>query len=376
MKHSILPPDYNHSIVSLSNSLLHYYHIASPHKGIEELNELLSEIGPRNIIHVTLGGMAQSLLEYHLDENSFLRRHFFQSISSVFPSSSPTTTISLHTGLTPSEHGLIPWITSVQASDCVIDTVFRKETSSPEKIMDAPIDCNLKYQTIYEQISKNHTGIKTVLLSSHNQNKGSNSFQSVWDQVIQITEETGDHLIGVYWTDLIFTARKHGCFSEEVHKLIVQINHLLEETIQKTHDSFFIITADHGLIDIQENIVLNQFSTLTNLFLNPPSNGSRSVSFWIKKGYEASFETEFNKILGDEFLLFPRNKFLKSGLLGPGMMHSDIPDFIGDFIAITSGPKQLIYQTGKQQGDKNHIASHGGLSQSEIKVPLIIIASN
>ncbi len=376
MKHSILPPDYNHSIVSLSNSLLHYYHIPSPHKGVEELNKLLSDTHPRNIVYMTLSGMGQALLEYHLDESSFLRRHFFQSISSVFPSSPPTTTVSLQTGLTPSEHGQMPGINSVQESDHGIDTACRKEASLSERNAGNSIGNNLKYQTIYEQISKNHTGIKTVLLSSHDQKEGSNSFQSVCNQVIQITEESGDHLIGVYWTDLAVTACRHGCFSEETHKLIVQINHLLEETLQKSHEALFLITADYGLTDICENIILDQFPSLINLFSNPPSHGGRSVSFWIKKGYEALFEAEFNKILGDEFLLFPKNKFLKSGLLGPGIMHADMPDFIGDFMAITSGPNQLIYPTKKQQGYEKQMASYGGLSQSEIKVPLIIILPN
>ncbi len=97
-------PDYDHSIVSIANSILRAFGAECRHKSLPLLDRYLDK-GFKNVLLMLFDGMGTEALSDHLPENSFLRRHVADTLSSVFP---PTTTAALpsvETGLTPFEHG-------------------------------------------------------------------------------------------------------------------------------------------------------------------------------------------------------------------------------------------------------------------------------
>ncbi len=99
----------------------------------------------------------------------------------------------------------------------------------------------------------------------------------------------------------------------------------------------------------------------------------RFISFFVKKHKMKQFEDAFKKY-EDKFLLFDREEFLKHKLLGTGIMHPKIDDFVGDYLAIAvsdSAMKSIYLQNGKWENE--FLAHHSGLTEDEMLVPLIKI---
>ena len=72
------------------------------------------------------------------------------------------------------------------------------------------------------------------------------------------------------------------------------------------------------------------------------------------------------------FLLFTKEEFSKSNLLGRGKKHYKIDEYLGDFIAISISNKAIRYTIDGNKF-KKLIADHAGMTKEEMEVPVIII---
>ncbi|MBS5864334.1 MAG: hypothetical protein KIC54_06575 [Clostridium sp.] len=78
----------------------------------------------------------------------------------------------------------------------------------------------------------------------------------------------------------------------------------------------------------------------------------------------------------DKFILYKKQEFLNSGLLGEGIQHKKVDDFLGDYVAIsTSGTRILLenYLTIANGKIDNKVSTHCGLTKEELEVPIIKI---
>src|SRR5665648_355708 len=84
-------PDYNNCLVNLACSILKHFGAHPQHATLPVLDSLLKK-QYTNVVVMLFDGMGSEALEFHLPEDSFLRRHCTADISSVFP---PTTTAAI-----------------------------------------------------------------------------------------------------------------------------------------------------------------------------------------------------------------------------------------------------------------------------------------
>ena len=105
----------------------------------------------------------------------------------------------------------------------------------------------------------------------------------------------------------------------------------------------------------------------------PPSIESRSVTFWVKEDMKNIFEDEFNKFFGNDFWLMTKKEFLDKHFLGFGVKHPKIDDFIGNYMALSTGSSIIPLETYLAEPKKIKKSTHCGLSKEEMEVPLIVI---
>ena len=141
--------------------------------------------------------------------------------------------------------------------------------------------------------------------------------------------------------------------------------------LSQMKDTLIVITADHGMVDT-ENVTLNDYPDICDCFIRPPSLESRVVTFAIKNNCQVEFAKLFNKYFGNDFKLYTKQEFMDSGLLGSGTPHRKVDDFIGDFVAISTSAKSLHYVQIQIKKVKL-IGEHAGISEQEMKIPLIFI---
>jgi hypothetical protein len=135
-----------------------------------------------------------------------------------------------------------------------------------------------------------------------------------------------------------------------------------------------VVTADHGLIDVErpDQTLLEASDPLIELLQVPPSGDARMPIFHVREGRRAEFQRQFDDRFGDRMLLVSTDEAEKLRLFGPGPLSPVARRRFGDFVAIAHRPATISYHPpGKPVGNL-YLAVHAGLSPEEMLVPLVI----
>ena len=174
-----------------------------------------------------------------------------------------------------------------------------------------------------------------------------------------------------YWHEPDATMHEKGCNIDDIRIIMRKIDDMACKMHREVDDTLVIISADHGHIDITEEIYLNEIPEIDECLIMPISMEARAVSLFIKPGMEKVFEERFNQYFNDDFILIPKDKVLSSEF-SKGKQHRKVMDFI-ELHCVRKTPKMLRYRT--LVSPKRHIykGHHAGLTEMEMMVPLIIL---
>jgi len=156
-----------------------------------------------------------------------------------------------------------------------------------------------------------------------------------------------------------------------ITEMIKNYNSQLEALVEGLCDTLFLVTADHGMTDIVMKRV-EDYPKINNALLRHICLEPRCCSLYVKDKYVAGFPKIFNETFPDKFVLFTHNEFLQSGLLGEGLQHPKIKDFVGDYVAVAISDIAIWYKNINGEFT-NFKGTHAGLSNEELTVPLITI---
>ena len=146
--------DYDHSIVSLSCSILKHYGAEYHHKTFEPMDELLQH-PYKHVVIMLFEGLGMEVLRRHLPENSFLRSHALGELSSVFPPTTTAATTSIESGLTPAEHGWLGWnLYFPELGDIVSLFPNTRRGTQEQAAKFHAARQYLRYRTVYEKIEE------------------------------------------------------------------------------------------------------------------------------------------------------------------------------------------------------------------------------
>jgi len=364
-------PDYSNCLVNFSNSILSYCGAATHHTTLPQADVLLSK-NPRHLVVIVLDGLGISVLERYLPEDSFLRRHLVSEFSSVFPPTTTAALTSIESGLEPIEHGWLGWSLYFPEEDKVINAFYNtiKETD----IQAAPYHAAQKhfdYKSIYSQIGEMQNVTVNRIYPF-----GKNAFPVLDDWLKEIErvvkEEKERSFTLSYWGDPDYSLHQYGSQNEKVRFLVKDLDEKIENLCSKLTDTLVFITADHGHTDI-ENILLSDYPELTAMLVRPCAIEARSVSFFVKDGCLEDFKEMFLSLFGKDFILMTKQEVLEKKLFGTAGLDTDTLQkhtaSIGDFLAVASGSKALLWSEKSKQF-KSH---HAGITKEEMIIPLIAV---
>ncbi len=365
--------NYDNSIVSLSNSFLKYYNVPTSHHSLPVLDEKLDK-NYKNVIFMILDGMGIDLIKRNLPQDSFICEHIAEQIFSVFPPTTAAATTAFHSGLTPYESGWLGWMSYYKQYNEIIEN-FRNTAFYSGKKLTTPPPANdiIKYETIYEKIIKQNPEVEYHKIFPAFDPNGVESFEQMCEKIDTLSKQSNKRkLFSAYWTEPDSSVHKYGTTAQEVKEVLLNLDENLKKLADNLNDSLLVISADHGQIDVEEIYLNITYPELCEMFVRPPALEARFVTFFIKSKKMEEFEKKFNDLFSEDFILWNKADFLKSGILGNGKMHRQVPEFIGDYVAISYGNRSLRYSTG----EKEHAslkADHAGMSEKEMLVPLILV---
>ncbi len=362
-------PNYNRSILSIASSVLNHFGVKDcQHKTLPEFDKLL-EKDYKNIIVILFDGLGTSALNYHLEENDFLRKHYVTDISSVFPSTTVAATTSILSGYSPLECGWLGWdlyFEEIGKNVAVFKNTLQRNGEPAAKYNVA--HKYIPYKNVMQRIEK-VKGRKSAYCVAFFSKYRIKSVEDICKTIYKLSKKRKKKYIYAYWHQPDEAMHGHGVTSPEAHKEILHITSEVEKLSGKLKDSLVIITADHGLCD-SVNLFLEDYPELYDMLKIPPSiEPGRAMSLFVKDGLQDAFKKEFNRLFGDSFRLMTKEEVFSENILGYGKPHPRTHDFVGDFLAIATTEKTLF--TAREEHE--FVGVHAGLTEEEMTVPFIAI---
>lgn len=375
-------PDYTRCPINIISSIRKYYKTASEYPTLPKLDAEL-EKKYRNVVLIVLDGLGTDMLERNLSASNFLRRRLADNLTSVFPSTTAAAMTSYYTGVSPNQHGWLGWSLYFKEFCRTID-VF-PNVDSYTKVAVSKVNAAefvMPYETIYADIAESIVGDMAVYTVTPGditiRGKGkisryADNFEQVCDAVKAICSENRNSFTYVQWSSPDDTAHREGCYGEKTAAKLAAISVQIEKLAAKLTDTLIIISADHGMIDIAEDIQINHIPQIADCLVVPPFVESRAAACYVKHDRRTDFERACHTYLGNDFILLPRSEIIAKGLLGGGEPHPKTLDFIADYMLCAIGNVGIRYQTLNAKPKTQHSANHGGLTDEEMIIPLIII---
>lgn len=381
MKSEIIFPNYEHCILNTITSILKYYNVQTPHSSLEVLDNKLNK-KYKNVILVILDGMGSHILE-KISPNGFLKQNQKDCVTSVYPSTTTAALTTYYSGKPPYETGWIGWSQYFKEYGRAIDMFSHKESylgQIPNFSRLNVFEGIMHYSTIFERIEEANPNIKAYEIEPTYAERRStrtltaDNFEELIEHIKILCQTPDNKFILAYSDNPDGLLHKYGTSSLEAKDFVLKA----EDKISKLYDnlpedSILIISADHGHKDIEKAYTLLDYPEIQECLIIPASLECRSVAFWVKEDMKKQFEERFNRVFKDEFLLLTKEEFLNKHFLGFGEKHPKIDDFLGNYVALSTGTSMIRIESFLAEGKPVRKSTHCGLSKEEMEVPVIIL---
>lgn len=348
--------------------------------------------GRRKIIFLFVDGLGWLNMQHVSRQNprvaNFLSSAACWPLTSVSPSTTSSASASFLTALPPAMHGVLGFLMYFPEYQRVFNmltfqspTVRGEELTQfgfrPEDYFESPTVLALLDRAGINANAYTYAGYAgsglSRLLYCHQQPHPYVALGDLFSRVLQQIQGPSRQFQLLYWSNLDTVAHNTGACSEAFAIELSLLIALLRDEIfpRLDEDTAFIICADHGHIDGNDNeaIDLSSIPGLLDLFRMVPAGEGRETHLFIRSG-EVEHARELLEIAG-HMQVFTREAFLDSGLLGGYPTRPEIQERLGDLVVFPHGSRRTLFPY-EPRPHTAMIGRHGGLSPEEMLVPLLV----
>lgn len=304
-----------------------------------------------------------------------------QEVKTSFPTTTSTSLATLTTGVAPGAHGMMGYTVRVpRSSGRVLNSLKWDERVDPEIWQPVP---TLFQRGVAAGINVTHvaakryedTGFTRAVFRGANY-RGANSTSDLITETVAALEKSPS-FIYLYVNDLDAAGHSHGVGSDKWLAALAGIDSLVATLISRVPKGVRLsITADHGMINAGEKIVLGRDNLLLQnvaLIAGEP----RMRHLYLTEGDCLAMQSDVIALwqdeLGDKVKVFSREKAITAGLFGESVS-LDAQERIGDVIAIAQGGVVLL-DPARAEKEATMVGHHGGDSDIESSVPLLQLST-
>ena len=323
-------------------------------------------------------GLGADLLSKYADVAPSLSRMVMHgTVTTSFPSTTATSLATLTTGEMPGAHGMLGYTVQVPRSGGrVLNSLKWDERVDP--VMWQPVP-TLFERASAEGISTTHvaakryenTGFTRAVFRGANY-KGANVSADLISETVAALQKSPS-FVYLYVNDVDSAGHSDGVGSDKWIAALKSVDDLVKALMQKLPKGTRIwLTADHGMINVEEKIVMGQENEL--LADIAVIAGEPRMRHLYLSTESASAEKEvisrWESALGSKVTMHTRQSAITAGLFGTNVS-LDASERAGDVIAIAQGNLVLL---DPERADKEGamIGHHGGDSVIESSVPLLL----
>ncbi len=380
-------PDYaGGSILNLASSIASHFGIETGHSG---LRDALPLKGVETIVLFVVDGLGHGQLEKHLADGdvptlrSLMASGEHRTLTSVFPSTTMAAMTAIYTGYAPAQSGWLGftlWLEEVQAVVGMIEQVnmatqtvleerdfLRVVPNLESRFASVGVRCFSVEPSAYQGMWLDDWFKQGAMRCGY---ITTNTLPSVASDALEVS---GPKYVMVYCPDYDTVCHRHGPSSPHASDEISATDHALGRLLRlipRDGKTLLMITADHGQKDLNlsRTVHLDQDIELMHLLEGPPAGERVSITFRVKPGAM----NEVKKRLGMYCDLIESSAAWEAGLYGGIPAQETFQKRVGDLIALPRDGVQMLY-TYPGQKARTHLGSHGGLTEAEMRVPLVFV---
>ena len=380
-------PDYQGgSIVNLMSSISHKFGTKSIYPELRILTG--RDIKSKNVVLLIIDGLGYEYLTKNHSE-SLLNSHLVGPMTSVFPPTTASAVTTFLTGVAPQQHALTGWFMNLKELglvSCVLPFTARYNDSSLSEsgvniksIIDSePISARLKANCFIIQPEKLSKSDFSLAMSKKAKPLAFNDLEGMFRAIKRVIKSSGKRkYIYSYWPELDHLGHEKGITHKKVALHLREIDKRLTKFIKslKGTDTTLIITADHGhMVSPPDKLVdLRNHPKLIECLSLPLCGEKRSAYCYVHPSKAKQFEDYVKEHLSKYVYLFKAEELIEKNFFGLGNQNKKLLDRIGDYVLIAKEDFSIHNPMLTEEGKKQHIGHHAGISKAEMLVPLIVI---
>lgn len=334
-------------------------------------------------------GLGYDFLTRH-GRSGYLQAQIRGRLTSVFPSTTAAAVTTFLTGLAPQQHGLTGWHMYFKELGAVLAVLPGTPRYGGVSLKQAGIDVPrfLGHGSVFDRlpIPGYVVSPRRIAYSDFNlahQGKAElRPFDTQDDFFLSIARilrsNRSRKFIYGYWPDLDRISHEAGSLSADADWHFAKWAEGFErfmESIAGTR-TLVVVTADHGFIDTDEGhtIDLDNHPALAECLALPLCGERRAAYCYVKPDRREYFESYVRSEFSGCAELLPSRGLIEQGYFGLGPAHPRLPDRIGDYTLLMK-ENYVIKDWLPSEGRYAQIGVHGGISESEMWVPLIVAAA-
>lgn len=312
-------------------------------------------------------------------------------ISTLFPSTTVNVLSSMYSGKTTAEHGVVGTTLFMKYFGTMIDTLHSWGDLEREPRHLSGMDAKMVFPEGQMAAMIEGRGKSFKMHLDENMLKGAITkaafrqedlvpHMSFDDMMVKILEEMDsgtDYIFG--YTDLIDHAEhEYSPSAEQIPEILKSLLLSINRTLVPALEEFgydLIVTADHGQITSlqRDTIVIDHTHKMLEFMNMPPWGESRAMFVEVKESRRAEFDRYMNSKFGRIAVTLDSDDAIESGLFGARKVPEEVRYRFGTHLIIPKGHSSLYYMhPGKVLRKYDKMGLHGGLSEEEMHVPLLI----
>jgi hypothetical protein len=342
----------------------------------QELNDA------RNVVLVIVDGLGDNYL-MRQGPGSELARRRRTAITSVFPSTTASAITTSYTGCTPLEHGLTGWFTYFgEAGYVAAPLPFRTRGDNvPLRDKGFTPDRAFPSQPLFESIRARSIVVthQQIIDSDYNvrhcagaERRAYGTLEEFVGQVEAAVKSGPERkFIYAYWPEYDAISHRHGSLSAEAAREFARVDEAFGQIVSRLAgtESVIVATADHGFIDVPPEDSFELPASLASM-LRFPLCGERRVVYCHVHDADG-FMKRAQDWLGERADVKRSSELVEEGWFGPGKAHPRFAERIGDVALVMRGHYTVKDWTPGEPRHM-HIGNHGGPSEDEMMIPLIV----
>ncbi|MES9825555.1 MAG: alkaline phosphatase family protein [Candidatus Thiodiazotropha endolucinida] len=339
----------------------------------------------RKILLWVVDGLGVNYLRAHPQAET-LNAHLKGSITSVFPPTTATAVTTFLTGDAPQQHGLTGWHVYFRELGAVLAVLPGRPRYGGVTLGEAGIDTGilLGHTPFSDKIAYDSVMLSPAYIADSDFNRAHlgrarlvrhRNLSELTGQIAELLRESNERYLYAYWSELDSIGHQAGIWSEEAKRHLLEIdqafNYLLEQC--RGTDCLIIICADHGQIDTQpaDRLSLNDHPKLLEMLSLPLCGEPRAAYCYLRSDCESAFDDYLKSELSGMAIAYPSGELLEKNWFGLGVPHPQLSWRIGDRLLLMQH-NYIVKDWLAQEKHYELVGVHGGLSNDELNVPVII----